>query len=132
MDEPEHAKLARAIGRDLRERYADTLKEPPPAHLAGLVARLGEEQAVGSDDGEQQSRQKPLNRSHGHWKLTSSVAQLSENGDGSSGGRCSEGRKAEPMEEITLGASCGLHDDALRACIELRPNDVASRDQRAD
>jgi hypothetical protein len=58
MDESDHAKLARGIGRDLPERYADTLKEPLPAHLAGLVGRLAVIEASGSGDGERQFRKR--------------------------------------------------------------------------
>jgi hypothetical protein len=46
----DHTLIARAIGRDLRERYANTLKEPLPAHLTDLVARL----AVSSDYADEQ------------------------------------------------------------------------------
>jgi hypothetical protein len=89
---------------------------------------LGEEQAIGSDDGKSSPVPKAANPAGSLEPITraletySSVGTVVGNGDG---GRCSEGRKTESMEEITLGASCGLLDDALSAGIELRPNDLA-------
>jgi hypothetical protein len=62
MDEPDHAKIAHAIGTDLRERYANALREPFPTHLTGLLAYLAVVEAIGPEHaGEQQSRSESAN-----------------------------------------------------------------------
>src|SRR5579864_613795 len=47
MEEPDHAKIAQAIGTDLCEHYADTLTEGLPTHLTELLAYIAVVQAIG-------------------------------------------------------------------------------------
>jgi hypothetical protein len=42
MDEPDHLRIAQAIGRNLREEYAGTLKEAVPTPLMDLLVRLSQ------------------------------------------------------------------------------------------
>ena len=45
MDEPDHVKIARAVGRTLREEYAGILKELLPFQLVDLLLRLEQRSA---------------------------------------------------------------------------------------